>query len=44
VDIGIIGDQTLLGSMVEIRAVIDAGLLRGGTSENLWLPCIAVMI
>jgi hypothetical protein len=44
VDVGVIGEQTLLGSMVEVCAVINAGLLRGCASKNLWLPCIATMI
>jgi hypothetical protein len=43
VDVSVVGEQTLLGSVVEICAVVDAGLLRGCTSENLWLPCIAAI-
>jgi hypothetical protein len=43
-DVGVVGKQALLGSMIKICAVIDASLLRGCASKNFWLPCVAVVI
>lgn len=42
VDVGVVGEETFLGGMEEVCAVVDAGLLARGASEYLGLPGVAV--
>lgn len=39
VDVGVILQQTLLRSMVEVGAVVDASDLGWRAAKNLWSPC-----
>lgn len=41
-DVGVVQQQALHGSMVEVGAVVDAGDLRGRSAENLRPPCKTV--
>ena len=43
-DVSVIGEETLLSSVVEVSAVIDCGLLAGGTTEDLGLPGVQVAV
>lgn len=38
VDVGVVAEQTLLGSMVEVGAVVDRGDLGGRAAKDLGLP------
>ena len=40
VDVGVIGEETLFMSVVEVGAVIDRGLLCRGTTEDFGPPCV----
>lgn len=44
VDVRIILEQALLGSVVEVRAVVDAGDLGGRPAKDLWLPGVEVAV
>lgn len=44
VDVGVILQQTLLRSMVEVGAVIDAGDLGWGAAKDLWFPWCSLAI
>lgn len=37
-DVGVVPEETLLGGVVEVGAVVDAGDLGGGTAKDLGLP------
>jgi hypothetical protein len=39
-DVGVVPQQSLLGGVVEVRAVVDAGLLAGCSTEDFGLPRI----
>lgn len=39
-DVGVIGEQAFLRSVVEVGSVVDTGNFARGTSEHLWLPCV----
>jgi len=43
-DIRIIGQQSLLRRMVEVRAVVDASYLAGRAAKDLWLPGIEMRV
>ena len=40
VDVGVVAQQALLRGMVEVRAVVDAGHLGGGSTEDLGAPLL----
>jgi hypothetical protein len=44
VNVGIVGEQAFLSSVVEVCAVVDACLLRRCASKDFWFPCIAALI
>lgn len=43
VDVAVVGEETFLAGVVEVRAVVDAGLFRGGSAEDFRPPCVAVV-
>lgn len=43
-DIGVVGEQAFLGSMVKVGAMIDRCNLARRTTKDLWLPCIEMRI
>ena len=43
-DVGVVLEQTLLGRVVEVRAVVDAGLVGWCTTEDLWFPGVQVRV
>jgi len=43
-DVGVVLEQTLLRGVVEVSAVVDAGLLGRSTAEDLWLPGVQVRV
>lgn len=38
VDVGVVGQETLLGGVVEVGAVVDGGHVGGGATKDLGLP------
>jgi len=43
VDVAVVGEETFLAGVVEVGAVVDAGLFGRGTAEDLRPPCVAVV-
>lgn len=39
VDVGVVAEETLLGGVIKVRAVVDAGDLGGRTSKDFGTPC-----
>ncbi len=44
VDVGVVAQQALLGRVVEVRPVVDAGDLRGRAAEDLGAPRVQVAV
>ena len=40
VDVGVVGQQALFMSMVEVGAVVDGGLFAGSATEDFGPPCV----
>jgi hypothetical protein len=38
VDVGVVGEKAFLGCVVEVGTMVDASLVAGRTSEDLWTP------
>lgn len=43
VDVAVVGEEAFLAGVVEVRAVVDAGLFGWGTAEDFRPPCVAVV-
>ncbi len=43
VDVAVVGEEAFLAGVVEVGAVVDAGLLGGRAAEDFRLPCVAVV-
>ena len=44
VDVGVVGEQTFLSSVVEVCTVVDAGDFAGGATEDLGLPGVEMRV
>ena len=44
VDVGVVGEEAFLGGPVEVRAVVDGGLLGRGAAEHLGPPGVEVAV
>lgn len=42
-DVGVIGEQPLLRSMIEVGAMVNARLMRRRSTEDLGLPSVPVL-
>lgn len=40
-DVGVVGEEALLGGVEEVGAVVDAGLFAGGAAEDFGTPGVA---
>jgi hypothetical protein len=43
-DVGVIGEETLLRGVEEVCSMVDAGLLGGRAAEDLWLPGVEMRV
>jgi hypothetical protein len=43
-DVSVVGEQTFLGGVEEVSAVVDGGLLAGRTAKDLGLPGVEMAV